>query len=286
VVAGKIKQTIHAINSPRNRALFLLAPASLYVLIFFVWPIAKLVAESFKSPGNYLRLFSESIYLRVLLNTAELAAVVTAFCLVFGYVFAMAMARSSKRLRNVLLVIVLLPYWTSILVRSYAWLTILQKQGIVNELLLATGIVREPVQLVYNFTGVVCGMSYIMLPYMVLVLYSSIRAIEEQLILVGRTLGSTRAEAFRKILLPLSLPGIIAGSSLVFILSLGYFITPALLGGRQQITFSMLIDVQMNQLLDWRFGSTLSLFLLLITVSLLALLHRVMRLRIPLGWIP
>lgn len=286
MVAGKISNIIPAMTTSRIRAVLLLAPASVYLLIFFIWPIAKLVIESFKSPAGYLRVFSESLYLRVLLNTAELAAVVTGFCLVFGYAFAVAMARSSKRLRNVLLVIVLLPYWTSILVRSYAWLTILQKQGIINELLLTIGLAREPFQLVYNFTGVVCGMSYIMLPYMVLILYGSIRGIDEQLISLSRTLGSTRAEAFRKILIPLSLPGIIAGSSLVFILSLGYFITPALLGGRHQVTFSMLIDIQMNQLLDWRFGSTLSLFLLIVTLLLFALLHRVLRLRIPLGWIP
>jgi putative spermidine/putrescine transport system permease protein len=187
---------------------------------------------------------------------------------------------------NIMLVVVLLPYWTSILVRSYAWLAILQKGGIINQLLLNIGLVREPVQLVYNFTGVVCGMTYIMLPYMVLVLYTSLQSIQGQLVLVAQTLGSTRGEAFRRIVLPLSLPGILTGSTLVFILSLGFFITPALLGGRRQITFSMLIDIQMNQLLDWKFGAALSILLLIITGLGLVGINRFSPVRTPSEWIP
>jgi ABC-type spermidine/putrescine transport system permease subunit I len=285
VVAEAVGWIRHKLKSKVSSAALLLAPASLFLLVLFVVPLAKLVVESFAEPDVYLRLWNEPLYVQVLISTIELALAVTACCLVFGYLYAIAMTHVGPRMLNVMLVVVLLPYWTSVLVRSYAWLAILQKGGIINQILLGTGLLREPAQLVYNFSGVVCGMSYIMLPYMVMVLYTSIRRIDEQLVLVGRTMGSTRGEAFRRIVLPLSLPGIMTGSVLVFILSLGFFITPALLGGRRQVTFSMLIDIQMNQLLDWRFGAALSIFLLIITFLVLVGLNRISRVRVPVGWI-
>lgn len=266
-------------------AALLLMPASLFLLLLFVIPLGKLGLESFTEPSTYLRLLGEPLYIQVFLRTVVLALAVTSCCLVLGYPYAVAMTHAGPRTLNIMIAAVMLPYWTSLLVRSYAWLTILQKGGIINQVLLSTGLVQEPIQLVYNFTGVVCGMTYIMLPYIVLLLYTSVRSIEEQFILAARTLGSTEGEVFRRIILPLSLPGILAGSTLVFILSLGYFITPALLGGRHEVTFSMLIDIQMNQLLDWKFGAAMSIFLLITICLILLGVNKISRVRASVGWI-
>jgi ABC-type spermidine/putrescine transport system permease subunit I len=220
-----------------------------------------------------------------MLSTAKMSLMVTVVCLLLGYPFAYFMSTASQRTANLAVGIVLLPYWTSILVRTYAWLVLLQRDGIVNKVLLSLGIIHEPLKLVYNMIGVTCGISYIMLPYMILVLYASMRNIDTQLLLMARSLGANRSRAFFKIFVPLSAAGVTAGCALVFILSFGYFITPALLGGRGQITFSMLIDIQMNQLLDWKFGSALSVFLLLVILLLVLVLRRSVKVERSVQWI-
>jgi len=263
----------------------LLLPAIGYLCLFFFLPIAFLLLQSALVPQNYLRIFREDVYLDVMYRTAKMSLAVTGVCLVLGYPFAYFMLTAPQRVINVVVGVVTLPFWTSILVRSYAWLVLLQREGVVNRALLSLGIIHHPLKLVYNIVGVICGISYIMLPYMILVLYASMRNIDFQLIVVARSLGATRLRAFYKIFVPLTAAGVMGACSLVFILSFGYFITPALLGGREQTTFSMLIDIQMNQLLDWKFGATLSVVLLLVIVFLVLVVRRIVRVERSVQWI-
>ncbi len=263
----------------------LLVPALGYLCLFFFLPIAFLLLQSLLTPQNYVRVFRESVYLDVMYRTAKMSLAVTGVCLIMGYPFAYFMSTASQRVVSIATGIVILPFWTSILVRSYAWLVLLQRDGIVNKTLLGVGVIHSPLALVYNLTGVICGISYIMLPYMILVLYASMRSVDSQLLVVARSLGATPQRAFFKVFLPLTAGGLMAGSSLVFILSFGYFITPALLGGRQETTFSMLIDIQMNQLLDWRFGSALSVVLLLIVSLFVIVVRRAVRVERSVQWI-
>jgi putative spermidine/putrescine transport system permease protein len=265
--------------------LLLLLPALGYLCLFFFLPLVFLLLQSALTPDNYLRVFRESVYLDVMYRTARMSLAVTGVCLVLGYPFAYFMSTASERMVNVAVGVVILPFWTSILVRSYAWLVLLQREGIVNKVLLNLKLIDHPLKLVYNLNGVICGISYIMLPYMILVLYASMRNIDLQLLVVARSLGATRLRAFYRIFVPLTASGVMAGCSLVFILSFGYFITPALLGGREQTTFSMLIDIQMNQLLDWRFGATLSAVLLLVIMLLVVAVRRIVRVERSVQWI-
>ncbi len=265
--------------------LLLLVPALGYLCIFFFFPIAFLLFQSALAPGNYLRVLQEPVYLEVMYRTAKMSLAVTIVCLALGYPFAYFLTTASQRVVNLAIGVVMMPFWTSILVRSYAWLVLLQREGIINKALLELRLIARPLKLVYNLNGVICGISYIMLPYMILVLYASMRNVDLQLLVVARSLGATRLRAFYKIFVPLTAKGIMEGCSLVFILSFGYFITPALLGGREQTTFSMLIDIQMNQLLDWRFGATLSAVLLLVIMLLVFGVRRIVRLERSVQWL-
>lgn len=226
------------------------------------------------SARHYARLLQEPVYRQVFSQTALLSAAVTVLTLVLGYPLAFVLSRARPRLRRLMLLVVAVPFWTSVLVRSYAWLVLLQQQGAVNQALIGLGIVEQPIQLVYNGIGVILGMTYVLLPFMVLVIFAALRRIDSTLLIAASTLGANRATIFWRIVLPLSWPGIAAGVMLVFILGLGFFVTPALLGGLRQITVGMVIDVQMNRLLDWAFGSALALSLVGIVLTLASLAYR------------
>jgi putative spermidine/putrescine transport system permease protein len=250
----------------------LLLPAVAYLLAVFVAPLIRILGLSLFDPGFTLRhfqhVFRSEAYLSVLLTTFEVSGSVTVLTLVLGYPVAYVMARSRPPVTALLTVIVLLPFLTSILVRSFAWMVILGRQGLVNTLLLAAGLIAEPLPLMYNRLGVYIGLVQVLLPMMILPLYSTMTGIDRHLLRASASLGAGRLGTFWKVFFPLSLPGVVAGSLLVFIQTLGFFITPALLGGRRDVMIAQLIELQLNQLLNWGLAAAIALILLGATLTL------------------
>jgi putative spermidine/putrescine transport system permease protein len=258
--------------------LCLLGPAILLLVLFFVLPIFRVFGLSLFDPGftlqHYLRIFEVQVYLQVLARTLTVAFVVAMCCLVIGYPVAYLMADLPPRVTNILMIFVLIPLWTSVLVRTYSWMVLLGRQGLLNQLLLYLGVVSEPVKILYTSSAVILGMVQILLPFMILPLFSNMRGMDRNLIKAARSLGASPVRAFLRVFLPLSTPGIAAGFILVFIISLGFFITPALLGGRKDILISMLIESQVRELLNWGFAAALSLLLFVTTLVILAVFNR------------
>jgi putative spermidine/putrescine transport system permease protein len=246
-----------------------IVPSVLFVLLVFVFPTLIFLRRSFFDPSftlqNYARIVHEPVYLQVIWITFKIAIIVTALTVVFGYPFAYAINRARGTLKLILLGLTLLPFWTSLLVRTFAFILLLQQQGLINRVLLTLHVISTPVALVYNLPGVLIGMTYMLLPYMVLPLYGILHRIDPKIEWSATSLGASRLRAFCSTTLPLSAPGVVAGSAIVFLLSLGFFVTPALLGGPREQTISMIIEAQVNQLLNWGFAAALSVVLILIT---------------------
>nr|WP_113867563.1 ABC transporter permease [Brenneria salicis]NMN92101.1 putative spermidine/putrescine transport system permease protein [Brenneria salicis ATCC 15712 = DSM 30166]RBP61148.1 putative spermidine/putrescine transport system permease protein [Brenneria salicis ATCC 15712 = DSM 30166]RLM30173.1 ABC transporter permease [Brenneria salicis ATCC 15712 = DSM 30166] len=265
--------------SRKNRTLLLLlAPSLLALSAFFVYPLIKMLSFSVYSPEftwqYYLRIIHEPVWLNVLWITLRTAWWVTLSILLLGYPLAWFLARLTPRIANIFLIIVIIPYFTSVLVRTYAWMVLLGTDGMINCALITLGLVSEPLKLMYTTTGVLIGMTYILLPYMVLALYSVMRGIDPTLLCAAESLGASRLRAFWRVVIPLSLPGAAAGGLLVFIMALGFFITPALMGGPQQTMIAMVIESQIEIYFDWGFGSALSSLLLVFTLLLFWLYQR------------
>ncbi|ANF56602.1 ABC transporter permease [Halotalea alkalilenta] len=207
----------------------------------------------------------QSIYVPALARTIWISALVSVICLVLGYPVAWLLANLPERQSNRLMLLVIVPFWTSLLVRTTAWYVLLQPNGVINTLLTSLGLVSQPLSLVFNRVGVLIGMTHIMLPFMILAIYSVMKGISPVYLRAARSLGAHPAIAFLRVYLPQSLPGVGAGSFLVFVLSLGYYITPALLGGAGDEMISQLIAMQTNQQLNWGLAGALSLYLVLFT---------------------
>jgi putative spermidine/putrescine transport system permease protein len=250
----------------------LLVPGLAFLALAFMAPILLLLSRSFLNPDftlrNYQRLLAVPEYAQVFLISFEMAAVTTILSLIFGYPLAYVMARVSNSWRTAILAIILLPFWTNILVRCYAWMLILQTKGILNIALVDwLGLFPSPLALVYNFTGVTVGMVHYLLPPTVLILYSVMRLIDVQLLDAAESLGARPWRAFWRIYFPLTAPGLRAATILIFIMGIGLYVTPALLGGRRELTIAMLINTQFTELLNWGFGSALAVILLLVTLA-------------------
>lgn len=256
----------------------LMLPALLFLLIFLVFPLLKIFIYSLFDPSftlvHYKRFFNEPAYLNVLFSTIKTGLLVTITCIILGYPVAYMLASVTDKARNILFIFVLLPFWTSFLVRTYAWIVILQKEGILNKFLLSIGIIDEPLKMVHNTPGVIIGLTHVLLPFMILPLYSIMKSIDMDLVKSAQSLGATPFKSFTKIFLPLTIPGIAAGSILVFIISIGYYVTPALLGGEKDTMISQLIEQQISSQLNWGFGSAIALILLLLILVLLYLFNR------------
>lgn len=260
------------------RLLMLAAPAVLLLAVILLGPILWLSALSFIGPdgltlAHYQRLM-HGAFLYSFRTTFELALLVTAICAVLAYPLCYLMARVSSRVAALLMLCVLLPFWTSLLVRTYAWLILLQRRGLINTVLSELGWIEAPLRLVHNFSGTAIGMAHIMLPFMVLPLYASMRAIAPDFLQAAASLGATPAQAFRQIYLPLSAPGLAAGAVLVFVLSLGFYVTPAVLGGGRVVMWSMQIERNISLYGDWGAASALGVVLLLVTLGFIWLLSR------------
>ena len=256
-----------------SRVLILLFPALFWLIFFFLVPIASIFIYSFAERGtyggvdwtltlgNYRRLL-DSLYLGILWRSILTAAVSTVICLFLGYPFAYYVARYQYRWRNVLLLLVVLPFWTNFLIRTYAWIVILRAEGVLNKLLVALFPDITPPELLYTPVAVHIGLIYGYLPFMILPLYASLEQIDSALIDAAKDLGAKPWRAFLNVTLPLSIPGVVAGSVLVFIPAVGAFITPDLLGGGKVNYIGNVIARQFKTARDWPFGSALSFLLM------------------------
>lgn len=272
---------LHRIEQRRRLAgILYLAPVGLLFLSVYAFPIAQMLLTSLFDPHftlqHYRQLFSTPVYLRVMLITFRIAAIVTLLSLLLGYPVAYLLATSPPRRTRILLGLVLLPFWTSVLVRNYAWLALLSRNGVVNKLLLSMGVISQPLALMFNATGVAIGMTYILIPFMILALYSVMTGINRDLLRAAASLGASPFQCFVKVFLPLSLPGVAAGSVLVFIMGAGFFITPALLGGGRVPMIGTLIESQIRGVLNWGLGSAISTVLLIAVVVLFAVYIRLL----------
>lgn len=261
----------------------LLLPAALVMLVAFALPVGMLLARAFTQPEpglqNFILLWERPVYLHVLGNTVMIAAAATPVTLILAYPVAHAMAHGSPRTRRLLTFLVLIPFWTSLLVRSFATVILLQRRGPLNTLLVNIGVIDAPLPLIYNLTGVLLGAVQTLLPFVIFPLYSSMRRIDPTLMPAALTMGASPVRAFLRVYLPLSLPGLMTGATLVFISMLGYFVIPALLGGPRQTMVGQLIQDQVGQLGSWGVAGALSFVLLAVTAGLLGLLHRLVGLK-------
>ena len=255
----------------------LVAPAALYLLVLFIIPIGYVLLLSFTDPRlsleNYRRLFSVPLYAHVMLNTFKVSLIVTVSCLGLGYPLAYVMARRNDWVSVAFLVAVGLCFWTGFVVRTYAWLIILGHRGPVHALYTAIGL-GQPPQLLFTSFATILGMTHILLPYMVFALYGVMRKIDPSYLRAAESLGAGPLRAFRHVFLPLSLPGVVNGSILVFTICLGFYITPILLGTPRDMMISQLINQQIEDLLAWGFASAIATLLLVVTLLLLALYNR------------
>jgi len=267
-----------------NRWALLAIPAALFLVVFFLAPLLQMSSRSVTDPAdagfsNYAKFFEQEAYVRVLTNTFWVAILSTAACLVIGYPFAYLMTVVPGRIAGLLVIAVLLPFWSSLLVRSFAWQVILRDTGIINRFLIELGVISEPLTLIRTTAAVIIGMSHILLPFMVLPLWAVMRRIDPEYGRAAANLGASPRLAFFRVFVPLSMPGVLAGCLLVFVLALGFYITPALLGGLRDQMISQLIVQQVQQRLDWGFAAAISVLLLAITLVALLIASRAVRLR-------
>lgn len=260
------------------RALLLAMPALAILSVAFLWPLAKLALLSLSAPGGtlaaYREILGDDIYRHVFANTFVFALVVTAVALVIAYPIAYALTRLSLGWRAALFACVLFPLWISVLVRTFSWMLLLEKNGPINRLLIGSGLIDTPLPLLFNSTGVLIGMVHVLLPYAVLPIYAALVRIDPALLRASEGLGASPVTTFRRVLLPLSARGIATAATFVFLLSLGFFVTPMLLGGSRNLTLSMLIESLVNERLDWPLAAAGSMVLLAASLLILAVAGR------------
>ena len=249
--------------------LLLLTPALVMVVVLLIMPLCWLAFQSVQteegfSLANYIRIFQESIYWDTFALTFKISFLVTILSIVMGFPIAYAASRLQGFWANLILICVILPFWTSVLVRAYAWLVLLQRRGLVNQTLMDLGIIDQPLTLMHNTTGTVIGTLHVMLPFMVLPLYSVMKKIPQDLMQASESLGAKPFYTFRRVFLPMAAPGVMAGSILVFVICLGFFITPELLGGGRTILVSMLVQRNVELYHAWGAASAVGLVLLFV----------------------
>ena len=259
------------------------APLLVLMFVAFNAPIAYMLGFGFweKSRGftfeHYARLLEAPVYLRVLGNTMRIALVATLANVVIGYPLALWMRGLGSRARMIALALVVLPFWVSLLVRTYAWIVVLGNGGLVNRGLQWAGLTDAPVAFLYNEVGVTIGMANVLLPFLVLPLFAAMIRIDDRLLQAAASLGAPPRTIFWKVFFPLTLPALAAGALLVFILSLGFYVTPAILGGGRVPMISNLLDTLINQIPRWEQASAISTILLVTTLLIFAAYRRLDR---------
>jgi spermidine/putrescine transport system permease protein len=280
--AGLISRLLRAFRgSNAGPVLGLISPAALWLLIFFLAPLVLVLLVSFGERGdagqvvyswtlkNYARFFGKVgdryLYVHIFVRSLGIALLNTLLCVLVGYPLAYFIARQAPNRRNVLLLLVMIPFWTNFLVRTYAWMVILRDTGIINNLFLTLGFIAQPLPLLYNQGAVIVGLFYGYLPFMVLPLYASIEKLDLSVIEAAHDLGANALRTFLRVVLPLTKPGIVAGSIIVFIPSIGAYVTPDLRGGAKVTMVGNLLQQQFLKVRDWPFGSAVG-FILMLTV--------------------
>lgn len=230
----------------------------------------SLISEGAFSTVHYQRIWDNASYAAIIFTTLQLSAVVTAVVVLVGYPATYAITLLSPRLTLIALACVAIPFWTSLLVRTYAWMVILQRRGVLNEILLDIGLIERPLRMANSFFGTTIGMVHIMLPFFIFPLYAAMRAIDGNLVRAAYSLGATPSRAFRDVFLPLSRHGVLAGALLTFVLCLGFYVTPQLLGGGNVTTISMKIQQNVIVYSDWGAASALGVVLVFVVTLILA----------------
>ncbi|WFU71231.1 ABC transporter permease [Bradyrhizobium sp. CB2312] len=256
--------------------LLLATPLLLYMLAFYAVPVVSMLLRSLNDPtwsfDHYTALPRDVVFLKVFWVTLKTSLVVTFATLALGYPVALALSRARSS-APLILVVIVLPFWTSVLVRSYAWMVLLGRHGLINEALLALELIAQPIRLLNTTLATEIAMTHILLPYMILPIANALRQIDPSLARAAAGLGATPWGTFRQVILPLSMPGAAAGVVLVFVLALGFYITPAMLGDSRDVTLSMLIAQQVEQF-NWGYSAALSVVLLATALGLLAVAQR------------
>lgn len=264
----------------------LLLPAVLFILGWFVVPLLQLIRLSLSAPGGpsaaYAEVLGSAVYRRVFVNTLVVAVDVTVICLLLAYPTAWVLSRLRGLAFAVAFYGVLVPFWISVLVRTYSWMILLERNGPINMALLALGVVGRPLALLFNSTGVHIGMVHVLLPYAILPIYAAMVRVDGRLLLASDGLGAPPRTTFCRIYLPLTLPGVGAAAVFVFLLALGFFVTPALLGGIADLTVAMLIENLVNERLAWALAAAAALCLLGTVLALLLAASRFVS--VGLGW--
>jgi ABC-type spermidine/putrescine transport system permease subunit I len=260
----------------RGLPLLLVAPLVVFMLAFYALPVVAMLMRSVADPdwtlANYANLPGDPVFLKTFSNTFYTSLIVTFGTLLTGYPVAMALVRA-PRWAPVILVLILLPFWTSVLVRSYAWMVLLGRHGLFNEALIAAGMLDRPMRILNTPLATQIAMTHILLPYMILPIANALRQIDPSLLRAASGLGAPPWRTFLQVTLPLSMPGVLAGVLLVFVLALGFYITPAMVGGPREITISMLIAQQVDQL-NWAYAATLSAVLLATALAIIGACYR------------
>ncbi|PJI06899.1 MULTISPECIES: ABC transporter permease [Clostridium] len=257
--------------------IFTVLPVTLWMFILVAVPLIIVVAMGFLTRGSYgqieykftldnYKTLAQGIYLKIMLYSLWISFLATAICLVLAYPFAYFIAKASSKHKIILFMLIMLPFWTNSLVRTYAWIVILRTTGVLNSYLMKFGLIHNPIQMLYTTGSVLVGLVYTLFPFMVLPLYTSIDSLDKSYIEAASDLGATPIQTFTNIILPLTMPGISAGCLLVFIPALGLFFIPDLLGGSKVMMVSNLIQNQFLTARNWPFGSAMSIFLIGITV--------------------
>jgi putative spermidine/putrescine transport system permease protein len=274
----------------QRSTLVLLGPPLLFLLVIFAFPLARVIWGSFFAPDftlqYYERMWTVPVYGRVFWITLKISALTTLFCILLGYPAAYFLASVRPATRQALLLCVIVPFFLSVLVRNYVWMVLLQRTGLVNQLLERWGVITHPLDLMYNEMGVLIAMVNMLLPYMIFPVLSALLAIPPELFHASASLGGGAIRTFWRVTLPLSLPGVAAGVLLVFIVALGFFITPALLGGPKQMMISNLIEFSVRQVLNWPFAFALANTLLCGTLVLYFVYVRLLEGRLPKAGFP
>ena len=227
---------------------------------------------------HYTRMLDSKAYIRIFITTFKISFLTTLICVIIGYPLTYFMSQLPKKWAGVCMIGVLIPFWTSLLVRTYAWLVLLQKKGLLNNVLIDLEIIAEPIKFVHNTSGTLIGMAHIMLPFLILPLYANMRSIDKDCVRAAASLGATPSRAFWTVFFPLSVPGLLAGLLIVFVLCLGFYVTPAVLGGGRVIMAAMKISSNIELYFSWGAASALGVVLLVVTMAILFLASKLVSL--------
>ncbi|MGE0751206.1 MAG: ABC transporter permease [Variibacter sp.] len=274
----------------RDPLILLIAPAVLLLITLFVIPIVWFFIKILGEEGSLPALLTQAqtvltshAVVTAMITTNWISLLVTAFALVVGYPIAYYLANNTGLRFVLVLFCIIVPYFTSIIVRTYSWMVLLGRNGLINQGLMGAGLIDAPLALLYNKLGILIGMAYVLLPYMILTLYAAMKTIDPSLMRAARGLGASALYTFLRVYFPLSLHGVISGSLIVFILAIGFFITPALMGGPSDVMIAMLIERAVEITLDWPSAALMSLVLLAVTLVLYAIYYRVTDIRRMMG---